>query len=117
MLNKNGGNMTAKSIAMSIRSDFKTGNFSQLALSRKYGIHRHTIKSILSRSDDKYSRTSNPDNRRIMKHYDCIRELLKKNEMYYTTIHRILIKKGAKIGLTEVTKAVKEIKREPAIRS
>lgn len=104
--------MTAKSIAMSIRSDFKTGNFSQLALSRKYGIHRHTIKSILSRSEDKYSRTSNPDNRRIMKYYDFIRELLKKNEMYATTIHRILIKKGAKIGLTEVTKAVKEIKRE-----
>ena len=104
--------MTAQSIAMSIRADFKTGNFSQLALSRKYGIHRHTIKSILARSSDKYSRTSNPNNRRILKYYDFIRELLKKNEMHATTIHRILIKKGAKIGLTEVTKAVKEIKRE-----
>lgn len=104
--------MTAQSIAMSIRADFKTGNFSQLALSRKYGIHRHTIKSILARSSDKYSRTSDPNNRRILKYYDFIRELLKKNEMHATTIHRILIKKGAKIGLTEVTKAVKEIKRE-----
>lgn len=104
--------MTAQSIAMSIRADFKTGNFSQLALSRKYGIHRHTIKSILARSSDKYSRTSDPNNRRILKYYDFIRDLLKKNEMHATTIHRILIKKGAKIGLTEVTKAVKEIKRE-----
>lgn len=104
--------MTAKSIAMNIRADYKTGNLSQLALSRKYGIHRHTIKSILSRSEDKYIRTSNTNNRRIMKYYDCIRELLKKNEMHATTIHRILIKKGAIIGLTEVTKAVKEIKRE-----
>jgi len=97
-----------------IRSDYSTGLFTKQALAEKYHVHPDTIANILSRSEDHdvYRRTSTFGNLLITTYETFIREQLQRGNMQATSIFQQLVRLGASISLSTVTKAVRRIKYE-----
>jgi len=95
-----------------IRSDYQTGLFTKQALAEKYHVHPDTITNVLSRCEDRdiYRRTSTPGNLLITPYQTFIKEQLQRGDMQATSIFQLLIRLGACLSLSTVTKAVRKIK-------
>jgi transposase len=97
-----------------IRSDYGTGLFTKQALAEKYHVHPDTITNILGRCEDQdvYRRISTPGNLLITPHKTFIEKQLQRGDMQATSIFQQLIRLGACLSLSTVTKAVRKIKYE-----
>lgn len=106
--------MISPATAVQVRSMFATGNYTKKDIADLFQIHPDTVTNILKRTEDRdvYVRTKNLNNLLIMPYTQLIRDWLSKGEMRATTIHRRLLRMGANISLSTVTKAVKKIKYE-----
>ena len=95
-----------------IRSDYNTGLFTKQALADKYHVHPDTITNILDRDEDKdvYQRVSTPGNLLITPYKTFIKKQLQRGDMQATSLYHQLIRLGACLSLSTVTKAVRQIK-------
>jgi len=95
-----------------IRSDYYTGLFTKQALADKYHVHPDTVTNILKRDEDKdvYQRISTPGNLLITPYKTFIKKQLQRGDMQANTIFHQLIRLGAFLSLSTVTKAVRQIK-------
>ena len=101
--------MIKKSTVNLILSDYSTGTYSYSSIAKKYGIHRVTVSNIINRppNKDAYIRTKHRQNRLLILWEEFIRDIMIKQEMHATTIHRIFQEKGVNLSLTTTTITVK----------
>jgi len=106
--------MVDPAVAVQVRRMYQTGNYTKREIANQVHVHPDTVTNILKRCEDRdvYVRTKNPDNLLIAPFTDVIRKLLSKGDMCATTIYRRLLRMGANISQSTVSKYVKRLKYE-----